>query len=106
MPQIKVKIVLTAVICDQCDTYFGVPLWLSGSPFHCPLGHLNTAREFETDEPAELDPDAEPVCDECGEAIYQHMHNGGHWYHRESGQPWCYRDLQHTEVAHPRRTPR
>ncbi|MFA4050959.1 MULTISPECIES: hypothetical protein [Mycobacteroides] len=49
MTTLKVKLVLEAVICDHCDTYFGVPLWLSGHPFHCPLGHRNEGREFETE---------------------------------------------------------
>jgi hypothetical protein len=44
---LKVHFVLEAVMCDHCDTYFGVPKWLDGAPFHCPLGHRNDPRTFE-----------------------------------------------------------
>jgi len=49
MATLRVKLVLEVVICDHCDTSFGVPVWLSGHPIHCPLGHRNEGREFETE---------------------------------------------------------
>lgn len=45
---IKVHLVLEAVMCDHCDTYFGIPTTFDGKPFHCPRGHVNPGRPFST----------------------------------------------------------
>ena len=44
MAQIQVQLVVEAEVCEHCDTSFGLPVYLKGHPFYCPLGHRNEAR--------------------------------------------------------------
>lgn len=77
MPNLEVKLVLEAVICDHCDTYFGVPVWLSGHPYHCPLGHRNEGREFKTDAPAPNVAPPEGIWDMLTGAASEELELGG-----------------------------
>ncbi|MBE7162649.1 MAG: hypothetical protein INR72_15535 [Williamsia herbipolensis] len=39
--RIDVTIQLGCAVCSECDTAYGIPLYLDGQPHHCPLGHRN-----------------------------------------------------------------
>lgn len=52
---LRVSFVLEAVVCDHCDTFFGVPKHLEQRPFFCPLGHRNAGREWSAPDQQRID---------------------------------------------------
>lgn len=44
--KLRVTFALEAVVCDHCDTFFGVPKYMERRRYVCPLGHPNEARSW------------------------------------------------------------